>query len=112
MLDQQIIAGLGNIYVSEILFRSKISPLRTSETIRNKEWSQIIKYTKSVLEEAIENNGTTISNFRRVDDKTGKFQQLLKVYDKKGEPCPDCGIPIQRIVQQQRSTFFCPECQQ
>ena len=112
LLDQQIIAGLGNIYVSEILFRSKISPLRTSETIRNKEWSQIIKYTQSVLEEAINNNGTTISNFRRVDDKTGKFQQFLKVYDKKEKPCPDCGIPIQRIVQQQRSTFFCPECQQ
>ena len=112
LLDQQIIAGLGNIYASEILFRSKISPLRTSETIRNKEWSQIIKYTQSVLEEAIENNGTTISNFRRVDDKTGKFQQFLKVYDKKEKPCPDCGIPIQRIVQQQRSTFFCPECQQ
>ena len=112
LLDQQIIAGLGNIYVSEILFRSKISPLRTSETIRNKEWSQIIKYTQSVLEEAIENNGTTISNFRRVDDKTGKFQKFLKVYDKKEKPCPNCGIPIQRIVQQQRSTFFCPECQQ
>ena len=112
LLDQQIIAGLGNIYVSEILFRSKISPLRTSETIRNKEWSQIIKYTQSVLEEAIENNGTTISNFRRVDDKTGKFQKFLKVYDKKEKPCPNCGIPIQRIVQHQRSTFFCPECQQ
>ena len=111
LLDQQIIAGLGNIYVSEILFRSKISPLRSTETIHNKEWSQIIKYTQSVLEEAIENNGTTISDFRRVDDKTGKFQQFLKVYDKKEQPCPDCGVPIQRIVQQQRSTFFCPECQ-
>ena len=111
LLDQQIIAGLGNIYVSEILFRSKISPLRSSETISNKEWSQIIKNTQSVLEEAIENNGTTISDFRRVDDKTGKFQKFLKVYDKKEHPCPDCGIPIKRIVQQQRSTFYCPECQ-
>ena len=111
LLDQQIIAGLGNIYVSEILFRSKISPLRITETIRNKEWTKIIKYTKSVLEEAIKNNGTTISDFRRVDDKTGKFQKFLKVYNKKEQPCPDCGIPIQRIVQQQRSTFFCPECQ-
>ncbi len=73
LLDQKIIAGLGNIYV--------------------------------------ENNGTTISDFRRVDDKTGKFQQFLKVYDKNEQPCPDCGVPIQRIVQQQRSTFFCPECQ-
>ena len=111
MLDQKIIAGLGNIYVSEILFRSKINPRRSSETIRKKEWAQIIKYTQFILEEAIKNNGTTISDFRRVDDKTGKFQKFLKVYDKKEQPCPDCGIPIQRIVQQQRSTFFCPGCQ-
>ena len=111
LLDQQIIAGLGNIYVSEILFHAKISPLRITETIRNKEWSQIIKFTQAVLKKAIENNGTTISDFRRVDDKTGKFQQFLKVYDKKEQPCPDCGVPIQKIVQQQRSTFFCPECQ-
>ncbi len=111
LLDQQIIAGLGNIYVSEILFHSRISPIRITETISQKEWAEIIKYTKSVLKDAIENNGTTISDFRRVDDKTGKFQQFLKVYDKKDQPCTNCGILIQRIIQQQRSTFFCPECQ-
>ena len=111
LLDQKIIAGLGNIYVSEILFRSKINPRRSAGKIRKTEWSEIIKFTQEVLGEAIENNGTTISDFRRVDDKTGKFQQFLKVYDKNEQPCPDCGVPIQRIVQQQRSTFFCPECQ-
>ena len=63
------------------------------------------------IKAAIENNGTTISDFRRVDDKTGKFQQFLKVYDKKDQPCTNCGVPIQRIIQQQRSTFFCPKCQ-
>ena len=71
----------------------------------------LIKYTKFILKEAIKNNGTTISDFRRVDDKTGTFQQFLKVYDKKEKPCTECGVPIKRIVQQQRSTFFCPECQ-
>ncbi len=111
LLDQQIIAGLGNIYVSEILFRSRISPLRITQTISQKEWAHIIKHTQSVLKDAIENNGTTISDFRRVDDKTGKFQQFLKVYDKKDQPCTNCGIPIQRIIQQQRSTFFCSKCQ-
>ena len=111
LLDQKVIAGLGNIYVSEILFRSRIHPQRSTGSIKKKEWPLIIKYTKSILEEAIKNNGTTISDFRRVDEKTGAFQQFLKVYDKKEQPCTECGTPIQRIVQQQRSTFFCPECQ-
>jgi len=112
LLDQKIIAGLGNIYVSEILFRSRIHPQRSSDSIKNKEWPRIIKNTKDILEEAIKNNGTTISDFRRVDEKTGKFQQFLQVYDKKEKPCTECGTPIQRIVQQQRSTFFCPACQE
>ena len=111
LLDQKVIAGLGNIYVSEILFRSRIHPQRNAGSIKNKEWPLIIKYTKYILEEAIKNNGTTISDFRRVDEKTGTFQQFLQVYDKKEQPCTECRTPIQRIVQQQRSTFFCPECQ-
>ena len=57
-------------------------------------------------------NGTSISDFRRVDDKTGEFQAFLRVYGKDGSPCDTCGTPIQRIVQQQRSSFFCPTCQQ
>jgi formamidopyrimidine-DNA glycosylase len=111
LLDQKIIAGLGNIYVSEILFHSRIHPQRSAGSINEREWSLIIKYTKYILQEAIKNNGTTISDFRRVDDKTGAFQQFLQVYDKKEQPCTECRTPIQRIVQQQRSTFFCPECQ-
>ena len=111
LLDQKIVVGLGNIYVSEILFRSRIHPQRSAGSIGKKEWPLIIKYTKKILVEAIENNGTTISDFRRVDDKTGKFQQFLQVYDKNNHPCAKCGVPIQRIVQQQRSTFFCPKCQ-
>ena len=111
LLDQTVVAGLGNIYVSEILFRSRIHPQRSTGSITKKEWSLIIKHTKYILKAAIKNNGTTISDFRRVDDKTGKFQQFLQVYEKKEQPCTECGTPIHRIVQQQRSTFFCPECQ-
>ena len=111
LLDQKIVAGLGNIYVSEILFHARIHPQRSAGSIKKKEWSMLIKYTKFILKEAIKNNGTTISDFRRVDDKTGTFQQFLKVYDKKEKPGTECGVPIKRIVQQQRSTFFCPECQ-
>ena len=70
-----------------------------------------LKKDEEIVLEAIKNNGTTISDFRRVDDKTGKFQQFLKVYGKYHQSCLECEAPIQRIVQQQRSTFFCPICQ-
>ena len=111
LLDQKIVVGIGNIYASEILFRSKIHPQRPAGKLLKKEWVRIVKYTQSILEEAIKNNGTTISDFRRVDDKTGKFQQFLQVYGKHEQACPICEVPILRIVQQQRSTFFCSKCQ-
>ena len=111
LLDQKIVVGLGNIYVSEILFRSRIHPQHVAGKLLKKDWTKIIMYTQSILEEAIKNNGTTISDFRRVDDKTGEFQNFLQVYGKNNQACPVCNVPIQRIVQQQRSTFFCPECQ-
>ena len=111
LLDQKIVVGLGNIYVSEILFRSRIHPQRAAGKLLKKDWTIIIKHTQSILEEAIKNNGTTISDFRRIDDKTGKFQQFLQVYGKHNQACLECDVPIQRIVQQQRSTFFCQECQ-
>jgi len=111
LLDQKIVAGLGNIYVSEILFRSSIHPQSEVVNFQKKDWIKIVKFTKMILEEAIENNGTSISDFRRIDDKTGQFQKFLNVYGKNSLPCPKCGIPIQRIVQQQRSTFFCFGCQ-
>jgi formamidopyrimidine-DNA glycosylase len=65
-----------------------------------------------VLNRAIRKNGTTISDFRRVDEKLGEFQRYLKVYGREGEPCRACGTPVARIRQQQRSTFFCPACQE
>ena len=111
LLDQKIVVGLGNIYVSEILFHSRIHPQRAAGKLIKKDWIKIIRYTQNILEEAIKNNGTTISDFRRVDDKTGAFQQFLQVYGKDNQACLECDVPIQRIVQQQRSTYFCHECQ-
>ena len=111
LLDQKIVAGLGNIYVSEILYRARIHPKKVAGNLLKNDWIKIIKYCQIILEDAILNNGTTISDFRRVDEKTGKFQNFLKVYGKIGEDCPICNFPIQRIVQQQRSTFFCQKCQ-
>lgn len=111
LMNQGNIAGLGNIYVSEILFRARLSPLKPAEKVRSKQAEGIHLHTLEVLKAALISNGTTISDFRRVDDKTGEFQNFLQVYGKEGSPCTACTKPIQRIVQQQRSTFYCPSCQ-
>ncbi len=111
LLDQKLVCGIGNIYASEILFRSRVNPRRRSKRVLFREWTAIVDNTRLILELAIEKNGTSISDFRKIDDKSGEFQNFLQVYDKAGEPCPLCETPIQRMVQQQRSTFFCPQCQ-
>lgn len=108
LLDQRVIAGLGNIYVAEILFRGKIDPRVPGNRLKKKQLEIIVKQTKTVLQEAIKYNGTTISDYRTVEDKTGEFQNFLKVYRK--EKC-ECGHQIKKIKQAGRSTYFCPVCQ-
>ena len=108
LLDQSVIAGLGNIYVLEILHRAKISPLRKSSDIKKREIAAIIHETKEVLREAISKNGTTISDFRRVDDKTGEFQKFLRVY---GKHYCKCKSEILRVKQAGRTSYYCPLCQ-
>jgi formamidopyrimidine-DNA glycosylase len=108
LLDQNIIAGLGNIYVNEILFRARINPLISGSELKKKQINEIIFQTKQVLNEAIKYNGTTISDFRSVNNKTGEFQRFLKVYNKK--KC-ECNSDLVRIKQAGRSTFYCPKCQ-
>lgn len=111
LLDQGIIAGLGNIYVAEILFNAKISPFKTGRKLTKAQLSRLIESTKSILNEALKYNGTSISDYRRVDDKQGTFQNFLQVYGKEGQPCPICSSPIQKKRQNQRSTFYCIQCQ-
>jgi len=111
LLDQNIIAGLGNIYVTEILFRCLIHPLNPGGKLSGRKIEKLIHYTKEVLTEAIDNAGTTISDYRRVDDKSGSFQNFLNVYGKEGIDCPVCSRKIKRIVFGGRSSFFCPNCQ-
>ena len=104
MLEQSQIAGIGNIYACEILFDSKISPLKMSNKV-------ILQSINFILLLAIKKNGTSISDYRGIDNKTGEFQNFLKVYGKKNTPCFDCGKTIQKIKQRQRSTYYCPSCQ-
>ena len=108
LLDQRVISGLGNIYVAEILFRSKIDPRVPGNRLKKKQLESIVSETKTVLKEAIKHNGTTISDFRSVENKTGDFQNFLNVYHK--EYCK-CGHRIKRIKQAGRSTYYCPVCQ-
>lgn len=111
LMDQKKIAGIGNIYASEILFRCSIHPKQRSGSLTGKEIKKLTREIPAILELAIQNKGTTIFDYRTAENKTGEFQNMLKVYGKAGEPCPNCGAEIQRIIQQQRSSFFCPACQ-
>lgn len=111
LLNQSIIAGLGNIYAAEILFDACIRPDTTGANITVDQAKRIIKSMRFILSEALKYNGTSISDFRRVDDKQGTFQNFLKVYGKEKQPCIKCSSPIIRIIQNQRSTFYCEKCQ-
>jgi formamidopyrimidine-DNA glycosylase len=111
LLDQTIIAGIGNIYASEILFDARIDPGLRAGRLSSRQVSVLIGSVRSILRQALKHNGTTISDYRRVDDKHGGFQEFLRVYGRKAQPCRRCAAPIVRIVQNQRSTFLCPICQ-
>jgi formamidopyrimidine-DNA glycosylase len=111
LLDQEIVAGLGNIYVNEILFRAGIRPTRRAWRIASREIAGISAATRAVLRAAIRWRGTSIADYRDGEDRVGEFQHRLKVYDKSGRPCPSCGRPIKRVVLSGRSAFYCPSCQ-
>lgn len=108
LLDQRIIAGIGNIYANEILYRAMINPFKPVCSLTENEIASIIRSVKAVLKKAISCNGTTISDYRRVDDKQGSFQNFLQVYGK--TECPK-KHKLVRVKSDGRSTFFCPVCQ-
>jgi formamidopyrimidine-DNA glycosylase len=111
LLNQSIIAGLGNIYVDETLFRSQIHPTRRCQDLTKKEVSKILEESKKVLEHAIKLGGTTIRSYTSTLGVHGRFQNELLVHMKKGEPCPICAHPIEKMVVGGRGTYVCPKCQ-
>jgi formamidopyrimidine-DNA glycosylase len=111
LLDQRRLAGIGNIYASEILYRAAVDPRRRSGALGREEWSAIAAEIPAVLREAIAGMGTTFSAYRTLWNEPGTYGERLFVYDRADEPCRRCGTPIRRIVQGQRSTFYCPVCQ-
>jgi formamidopyrimidine-DNA glycosylase len=112
LLDQRVIAGLGNIYVCEALFRAKISPKRLAKNVAAKSLPPLARAIQTVLREAVAAGGSSLRDHKRVDGELGNFQHRFAVYDRAGKPCPGkCGGTIKRIVQSGRSTFYCPKCQ-
>lgn len=114
LLDQKAVAGIGNLYASEILHLAKIHPQRRCDQLTREQWAAVQKYTVEVLQTAIEHEGSTLSDgtYRNALNKEGGYQNQHRVYDREGELCPTCDEKkIVRIVQCQRSTFFCPRCQ-
>ncbi|MEX2519860.1 MAG: bifunctional DNA-formamidopyrimidine glycosylase/DNA-(apurinic or apyrimidinic site) lyase [Paracoccaceae bacterium] len=113
LLDQRIVAGLGNIYVSEALHRARISPERLAGDLQAAEMARLTAEVNATIADAIAAGGSSLRDYRQADGELGYFQHSFRVYGREGAPCPtpDCPGKIKRIVQSGRSSFFCPDCQ-
>ena len=119
LLDQKLIAGIGNIYACEALFRAGISPMRLAGSLATKsgkptkKTEALVAAIKAVLGDAIKAGGSSLRDYKRADGRLGRFQHRFKTYNREGKPCPrkGCGGTVRRIVQGGRSTFYCPTCQ-
>jgi len=111
LMDQNIIAGIGNIYSDEILWEAKIHPLKETKILKEKELKGVFSAIKKILKKAIKFQGDSIDNYRLPDGKKGKYQEIQKVYQREGKKCFRCKALIKRIKIGGRSAHFCPECQ-
>ncbi len=114
LLDQKRVAGIGNLYAAEILHLAGVDPRTRCDRLTKPQWGRIHAATLTVLNDAILHEGSTLSDgtYRNVLNQDGGYQNQHRVYDRQGQPCGNCGVgSIQRIVQAQRCTFFCPTCQ-
>ncbi len=113
LLDQHVVAGLGNIYVCETLFRARVAPQKLAGDLAAGQVAALVPIIREVLVEAIEAGGSSLRDFRQADGELGYFQHSFQVYDREGKPCqtPGCDGKIRRVVQSGRSSFYCPICQ-
>lgn len=113
LLDQHLVAGLGNIYVCEVLFRARLSPRLLAGDLGAGRAGALVPIIRQVLDEAIEAGGSSLRDYRQADGELGYFQHSFQVYDREDQPCvtPGCGGIVARIVQSGRSSFYCPQCQ-
>jgi len=111
LLDQHFVAGIGNIYADEALYRARVHPARLASDLTPAEAARLHGGVRSVLREAVSAGGSTLQDYRNPRGETGEFQHSLSVFRRQGEPCPRCGESVERIRLQGRSTHFCPSCQ-
>ena len=111
LLDQRVVAGLGNIYVCEALFRAGITPTRSGAKITRAEARRLVTEVRAVLEEAIAAGGSTLRDYAQPDGELGYFSKAFEVYGREGEGCTRCAAKVERIAQGGRSSWFCPKCQ-
>lgn len=111
LMDQELVVGVGNIYASEALFLSRISPKRVASRVTRAEAARLVPAIWQVLEAAIASGGSTLRDYVRSTGDAGYFQHHFQVYGREEKPCFVCGTPIRRITQQGRSSFYCPHCQ-
>jgi formamidopyrimidine-DNA glycosylase len=111
IMDAHLVVGVGNIYASESLFRARISPKKAANKLTRKQCDALVIEIKSTLQDALKAGGSSLKDFFGADGNPGYFQQSYFVYGRTGEPCRECGKPIQTIRQGQRSTFYCASCQ-
>lgn len=111
IMDSHLVVGVGNIYACEALFMASISPKKAAGKVPRPALEKLVAAIKEVLAASIEMGGTTLRDFLRENGEPGYFKQTLRVYDREDEPCRACGTKVKRIVQSNRSTFYCPQCQ-
>jgi formamidopyrimidine-DNA glycosylase len=111
LMDQGKLAGLGNIYTDEALWRARLHPLRPADSLSRDEVRALARAIRSVLRQAIRDRGSSVNNFVAPDGSLGRYQERHAVYQRQGEACPRCRSPIERIRLQGRGTHFCPRCQ-
>jgi formamidopyrimidine-DNA glycosylase len=109
-MNQEFLAGVGNIYADEALWRARIHPLRSAATLRPEQERRLYEALREVLTEAIERRGSSVDDYRAPSGR-GEMQNFLNIYGRTGKPCPRCGRPTRRIVVNARSTHFCSWCQ-
>jgi formamidopyrimidine-DNA glycosylase len=111
LMDQKFLAGLGNIYVNEALYRARIRPTRRAHTITREEARRLHRAIRYVLRKGVATGGASVSSYRRPDGSAGRFQETFEIYDRAGATCPACEGSIKRIVVGGRGTYYCPHCQ-
>ncbi|NMB47498.1 DNA-formamidopyrimidine glycosylase, partial [Patescibacteria group bacterium] len=111
LMNQEKIAGIGNLYASEILFLARVNPLRRTEDLKEKEVREVYKAIKIILERALKLKGSSVYDYRRVLGIKGSYQDSTLVYGRKGKDCPVCAGKVEYVKIGQRGTYFCPKCQ-